>query len=285
MIMTETAIEGATSQATETPVQATETAETSATLTQEVGTTETPSEAPEQELMLSLEELLEADFGDDSIMGQTHKGLPHYNEVLKHLPENGRKLIANLRASYTQKTQEMAELRKSLNEEKTKLAAQNETFTNSNFAKNIKEQASLPDIDVDPWSDDGMAAKIKQEATRMMADMMKPLQQEMVLNKRKGELATFKSDHPDLMTPSIKDSVAKMLMSRQELSLEDAYYIVKAKMSQEELLQLKRDNKEKKAIARDTLNATSTGKNINAQGIPQFKDAWEAFQWHKTSGR
>jgi len=285
MTMIETATEGATSEATETPSEATETVETSATPTQEAGTTETPTEAPEQELTLSLEELLGADFGDDEIMGQTHKGLPHYNEVLKHLPENGRKLIANLRASYTQKTQEMAELRKSLNAEKAKLLAQNETFTNSKFAQDIKEQAGQPDVDVDPWSDEGMSAKIKQEASRMMAEMMKPLQQEMALNQRKQQLDAFKADHPDLMEPSIKDSVAKMLMDRKELSLEDAYYIVKAKLSQAEILQLKRDQREKKATARDTLNSTSTGKNVNAQGIPQFGNAWDAFQWHKNQGR
>lgn len=279
--MNETAPSGATSEAAETPVEASEAVESSATPTEAVGTTETPTEAKAEDITLSLDDLLNADFGTDEIMGQTHKGLPHYNEVLRHLPEDGRKLIANLRASYTQKTQEMAAMRKELKAEREALMNQNKTFTDSDFAKSIKEQAALPDVDVDPWSDDGMAAKIKQEATRMMAEMMKPLQQEMALKERKTQLSTFKSEHPDLMEPAIKGEVAKMLMARQELSLEDAYYIVKAKMSQEELLQLKRDEKAKKETARSTLKTTSVGKNVNAQGVPQFKNAWDAFQWHK----
>jgi len=279
--MTETAQTGATSETAEAPVEASETVESSATPTEEAGTTETPTETKAADITLSLDDLLNADFGTDEIMGQTHKGLPHYNEVLRHLPEDGRKLIANLRASYTQKTQEMAAMRKELQAEKKALLEQSQTFTDSDFAKNIKEQAALPDVDVDPWSDDGMAAKIKQEATRMMAEMMKPLQQEMKLKERKSQLTTFKSDHPDLMEPSIKQEVAKMLMERQELSLEDAYYIVKAKMSQSQLLELKRAEKEKKDTARSTLNLTKTGAQVNAQGIPQFRNAWEAFQWHK----
>jgi len=279
--MTETAQTGATSETAEAPVEASETVESSATPTEEAGTTETPTETKAADITLSLDDLLNADFGDDEIMGQTHKGLPHYNEVLKHLPEDGRKLIANLRSSYTQKTQEMAAMRKELQAERKALLEQSQTFTDSDFAKNIKEQAALPDVDVDPWSDDGMAAKIKQEATRMMAEMMKPLQQEMKLKERKSQLTTFKSDHPDLMEPSIKQEVAKMLMERQELSLEDAYYIVKAKMSQSQLLELKRAEKEKKDTARSTLNLTKTGAQVNAQGIPQFRNAWEAFQWHK----
>jgi len=52
-------------------------------------------------------------------------------------------------------------------------------------------------------------------------------------------------------------------------------------MSQSQLLELKRAEKEKKDTARSTLNLTKTGAQVNAQGIPQFRNAWEAFQWHK----
>ena len=60
---------------------------------------------------ISLDELIGADFGDDPIMQGTHKGIPDYKKILEHIPENGRKLVQNLRASYTQKTTEIAELR------------------------------------------------------------------------------------------------------------------------------------------------------------------------------
>lgn len=92
--------------------------------TAEVGTTpEVVEAAPvvEGDYQITLEELMSADFGDDPIMGQTHKGLKPYNEILQHLPEDARKLVSNLRAMSTQKTQEVADQRRALDTERANL--------------------------------------------------------------------------------------------------------------------------------------------------------------------
>jgi len=81
------------------------------------GTSDIPSEYAE----LSLDELLNTDFSDDPILGQEHKGLPSYGDILKHLPENGRKLIANLRSMTTKKTQELAAARRQLEQERAEV--------------------------------------------------------------------------------------------------------------------------------------------------------------------
>ena len=61
-----------------------------------------------------LDALINTHFEDD-IMAEPaleHKiGVP-YEEVLRHIPENGRKVIQNLRASYTKKTQDPANEKK-----------------------------------------------------------------------------------------------------------------------------------------------------------------------------
>lgn len=277
--------ETATSNTSEAADSAVETPVAAEAVASPSGETETPQEAPEASYELTLDELLNADFAEDDIMSQTHKGLPPYQEVLRHLPEDGRKMIANLRSSYTKKTQEIAEMKRELAAERQKMLDQNSLFTDSDFAKKIKEDAAAELPEADPWSEDGMSARIKQEAARMMNEMMKPLQQEMELKHRETELKTFKAEHPDLMDATVKGEVAKMLMARQELSLEDAYYIVKAKMGHKELLALKEAQVSQKAIARDTLKTTSTGRNVNARGIPQFKTAWESYQYHKANSK
>ena len=192
---------------------------------------------------------------------------------MSELPDDAKSMLGNLRADYTRKTQELAAMRKQLENERSALL-------NSEFTQNIATMAAK-EVTLDPYDDGSVEARIEKEVAMRLQEMMKPLQQEMKLKERKSQLTTFKSDHPDLMEPSIKQEVAKMLMERQELSLEDAYYIVKAKMSQSQLLELKRAEKEKKDTARSTLNLTKTGAQVNAQGIPQFRNAWEAFQWHK----
>lgn len=280
--MTNETATSTTSEAAETSVETPVAAEAATTPNEAV---ETAQEAPEASYELTLDELLGAEFAEDDVMSQTHKGLPPYQEVLRHLPEDGRKLIANLRASYTQKTQEIASMKKELSEERQKMLNQNSLFTDSDFAKKVKEDANAELTDVDPWSEDGMSNRIKQEAARMMNEMMKPLQQEMELKHRQTELNAFKSEHPDLMDATVKSEVAKMLVARQELSLEDAYYIVKAKMGHTELLALKQAQVSQRSVARDTLKTTSTGRNVNAQGVPQFKTAWESYQYHKANAK
>ena len=64
-----------------------------------------PPETPET---MSIEQLSTVDLDEGG-----HKGLD-YNAVVKSLPEDTQKLMANLRADYTRKTQELSNQRKEL---------------------------------------------------------------------------------------------------------------------------------------------------------------------------
>ena len=174
---------------------------------------------------LSLDELMNADFGDDPVMQGTHKGIPDYKKILEHIPENGRKLVQNLRSSYTQKTQEIAELRRALEAEKQNLQQQRAMLSESEFAKNVRELANKP-VESDPWSDEGLQERIQQKAAQMMQQMLEPLQQDLAVQQRKAALDSFKVKHPDVTSDELRVPIAKLLMERPELKLEDAYYLV-----------------------------------------------------------
>jgi len=271
-----------TSAATEsTPVVAEENTEAVAPVETQAPTEDVPADFLEN---FNLDSLLNADFSNDEIMSQTHKGLPEYNEILKHLPENGRKLIANLRAMTTKKTQEVAEIRRDLKAQQEKLLAERQALYNGKFAKQVAESAADPEKPYDLFSTEGMESKIKQEAAKMFQNMLKPMQEEMYVNKRSAALENFKRDNPDLMDPDIKIEVARLLRDRTELKLEDAYFITKAKMDRQRLTSLEETNRLQRDKAKETWNKTSNGSNVNASGTPQFKDAWESYQWHKANG-
>ena len=238
------------------------------------------SEASVDEYELSLEDLAAADFGDDPAMQGTHKGIPDYKEVLKHIPENGRKLVQNLRASYTQKTQEIAELRKSLEAEKQNLLKQREMLSESEFAKNVREIANKP-IESDPWSDEGLQERINQKAAQMMQQMLEPLQQDLAVQKRQVALESFKAKHPDMVSDELRVPIAKLLMERPELKLEDAYYLVKGQRSIEQSAQ----EKQVRQVQKEVLKKTSTGNAVRNAEPPKFKSAWEAYQYHKANGK
>lgn len=225
---------------------------------------------------ITLEDLMNADFTSDEIMGQTHKGLKPYNQILESIPEDARKLVANLRAMATQKTQEVAEQRKQLESERQNLIRERELLLNGGFSKQINELATKQ-VDFDPWSEEGMQAKIQQEAARMFQQMLNPLQTELEQAKRGAQLEAFKSANPDLL--SYKEDIAKLLIAREDLKLEDAYYIVKGQKAAE--FSLKEKEAAKARVS--AVGKTSTGQNINGVTVPKFKDAWESYQWFKNN--
>lgn len=250
--------------------------ETTATPTPEAAPVQSENEAPVQnELELSLDDLMNAEFTEDPVMSGTHKGLPNFQEILKHTPENTRKLVQNLRASYSQKTTELAESRRQLEAERQELARQRELLTNSDFATQVK-QAAEAEFKHDAWSDEGLQERIDKQAALQMAKMLAPLQQDLEAQRRQASLSSFKAEHPDLTSDELRVPIAKMLMERPELRLEDAYHIVKgqtAKLQQEAA----------RASQKATLNKTSTGNAVRHGETPKFRDAFEAYQWHKAN--
>ena len=229
-----------------------------------------------EDVEISLDELMNADFGDDPIMKGTHKGIPDYKTLLKHIPEDSRKLVQNLRASYTQKTTEIAELRRQVEAERAELGRQRELLSNSEFATKIKEQAEAPLVH-DAWSDEGLQERINKQAAEQMAKMLAPLQQDLEAQKRQVSLDSFKAKHPDLVSDELRVPIAKLLMDRPELKLEDAYHIVKGQTAHLQSEAIRAQQKE-------TLLKTSTGSAVHQNGMPKGLDAWQSYLWLKANG-
>jgi len=230
----------------------------------------------EEDLELSLDELTGSQYDDHPELKGGHKGLPDYKKILEHLPENGRKLLGNLRASYTTKTQELADARRELEAERAQLVRDRQLMTESEWAQSVRAQAAAP-LQHDAWSDEGLQERINKQAAEMMQKMLTPLQQDLDAQRRQASLAAFKTQHPDLTSEDIRLPVARLLMDRPELKLEDAYFIVKGQVS-------KQLTDSVRTSQRETLMKTSTGNAVRNGTPPKFKSAWDAFQYHKANG-
>jgi CheY-like chemotaxis protein len=239
--------------------------------------TESTGGGADEDLDLSLDELVGSQYDDHPELKGGHKGLPDYKKILEHLPENGRKLLGNLRSSYTQKTQELAEARRQLETERAKLERDRQLLTESEWAQQVRAQAEAP-LQHDAWSDEGLQERINKQAAEMMQQMLSPLQQDLEAQRRQVALDSFKSQHPDLVSDDIRMPVARLLMERPELKLEDAYFIVKGQVSRQQADAVKQ-------VQRETLKKTSTGNAVRNGEPPKFKDAWSAYQYHKANGR
>ena len=160
---------------------------------------------------MSVETLTEVEGLDDG----GHKGID-YNRVIKELPDEAQKLLSNLRADYTRKTQELSKERRELEAMKASLA------TNDAFNTAINDAANAETVELDPYNTESFEKRIEQEVARRMQEMLKPVQEEQHQMRKRAQLEQFKSEHPDLM--DYKEPIAKMLQENQYMSLEDAYY-------------------------------------------------------------
>ena len=202
--------------------------------------------APETPETATIEQLLEVEGLDEG----GHKGLD-FNRVVKELPDDAQKLMANLRADYTRKTQALAEERK-------QLEAMRNSLSNSEFNQKIDEVANAETVQLDPYDDNSFNARIEQEVARRLQEMMKPIRMEQEMSNKRQALENFKRDNPDLM--DYRSEVAELLQGNDALSLQDAYYIVKGRKTQTRLQELENENKLRTEKMREAGLKISTGK-------------------------
>jgi len=223
-----------------------------------------PPKTPES---LSIEDLSNAQLPEGE-----HKGID-YNRVLKELPEDAQKLLANMRSSFTKKTQELAEERRSLN-------AQLEALSKSGFSEKLNEVAER-NTELDPYDTKSFEAKIQEEVARRMREMVQPLEDQYKLDQIKLKYDRFKSENPDLLQPEIKNNVAKLLNENAALDLPTAYKLVKADI----ILKERESQSSELASLRDAAKQfglkTSTGRNTSTMKPPTGMKAHEIYQWYE----
>jgi hypothetical protein len=259
----------------------TETVQNDTSVTADNAVTETPN-VSDAELDLTIEQLIklnEQDFEEFKDDAQ-HKGMKPLHDWLKHVPPDVRKHIANLRADYTRKTQQLATERSELEKVRGELYATREGVINGPLAKMVKEVDTTEEYDL--FDTEGMKKEIQRQATLMLQQMLKPAQEEVAAQQRRVELDRFKAENPELITDEYRFPVAKMLQERPELKLEDAFYIVKAKVETEKLKAQRTQLQVQKQQRAQTLQKTSSGTTQNPSGTPKFRDAYEAFLWHQS---
>lgn len=215
-------------------------------------------------------------FTDDA----QHKGMKPLNEWIHNVPEDVRKHLANIRADYTRKTQELARMRKEVEEAQRAMRQQNENIINSSTARltaNIDEEAEY-----DLFDPDGMKAEIQRQAQIMLRDMLKPAQEELQIQQRRLQLEQFKAENPELTDPEYRTEIVNLLKTRPELKMEDAFYIVKSKIGATRLQEERAELAERKARQKEMAMLSARGTRTRPQGQPKFKSAVEAYKWHKS---
>ena len=218
---------------------------------------------------VSIDNLTEVTTLDDG----GHKGID-YNRVIGSLPDEAKNLLSNMRADYTRKTQELANQR-------NELSALQQSLIKGAEASDMDEVANRETVQLDPYDTQSFEAKIQQEVAKRLQEMMAPMREEQVRMTRRAQLDKFKTDNPDLM--DYKADVAKLLQTNQNISLEDAYNIVKGRTLTEKNKQLQKELDTRTSRMRDVGLKLSQGSNArDLQQVPKhLKKGHEIYAWLK----
>ena len=220
---------------------------------------------------MTMEQLQEAEIGEGG-----HKGID-YNRVIQSLPDEAQKLLANLRADYTRKTQEIAQ-------QKKEMEALKQSMTSETFMNNLQEKAGTENVELDPYDTDSFNKRIEQEVARRLQDMLNPIREEQAVMRKRAQLERFKSENPDLM--DYKAEVKELLVNNGSLSLEDAYYIAKGQALSKENKKLETELDARQARMREVgLKLSGAGAREQKQIPKNLKSAHQIYAWLKNNGK
>ena len=251
-------------KATQQPVEATE----QGTPTNTPASPQDASQEVSQPPSLSLDDLLDQHLKGDEFKQEKHKGVD-YNKVLEELPSDAKKLIQNLREDYRSKTTTLSSRKKELEErEKSLLSRKTE--------EDLRNAMSLPE-DLALYDPQGLQKFIEAKTAERLNSLLEPARMDLKRSERIDQVKTFEREHPDL--PKYKPQIAK-LITEKNMTIEDAYYLLKGKEHKAALEDKNSQIKQYKQAARDAGFKVSIGQ-ATSQAKPKFNTAYEAYQWHQ----
>lgn len=247
-----------------------------------VDTTDTdPNELDTEIENLTVDSLLSVDESKFPEFASTtiHKVAKPLDQWLQHVPEDMRKHLANVRADYTRKTQQLADQRKALEVKEAELLQQQQRLMQGPLAEQLKNIDTETKHDL--FDADGMKAEIERQAKLLLKQMMEPAQKELEVKERRMQLQKFAQENPELNDPAYRPEIMELLKTRPELKVEDALMIVKGKKQTEAAMNERAALAANKKAKADVLRHSATGSTQTPTGPKKFANAVEAYEYHK----
>jgi len=223
-----------------------------------------------------IEALLEAAKTDEVLASdEEHKGIS-FDETLAALPDDAKKLLANMRRDYTQKTQAIAD-------ERRQIEAQRAALFESEAFKALQEMSNKEMGEFDPYNPDSVVEHIKRQVAEQFTEVLKPMRDQQFKAQSKAKLQAFMSEHPDLRTDdALRGNVKELMLGDEHIRLDQAYWIAKGKSlsssTQAQAEELARFRTAAREAGLKVSGGTRTGGNIKP---PDGLDAVGIYQWYE----
>lgn len=146
-----------------------------------------------------------------------------WSEAMERVPPDIRRLMRDMQADYTRKTQEVAEQRREVLRERQALLKGKAA---------LAEDRELPEYD--PFDESTIQARIEREVARRLREVLDPMESEYQAMQAEDAYQTFLTENPDFKTDqALRDQVQAMLEANENLDLETAYWAAKGRRARE----------------------------------------------------
>jgi hypothetical protein len=186
-----------------------------------------------------------------------------WEQAIKSVPPDIAKLMRNMQADYTRKTQELSEQRKTF-------MAEREALMKGKQA--LSTEGDLPEYD--PFDEATIQARIEREVNKRLQMVLEPMQAEYEQQVAQDSYKAFLNEHPDFETDTgLRSEVQHLLESNDSLDLETAYWAARGKRAKQEAAKASQERAAKRAAAKQAaLTATGTPRRAGTQGRPSRGD-------------
>jgi len=224
-----------------------------------------------------------------------HKGLPDARKILsEYVTPEARKFVGNLRADYTRKTQELAKLRRELELEKETISREKQARLDGPHARAALAKAAESVENLDPYKVEDLNRLIEINAAKAMVASIAEERKALDAERSRLKAKVFIDEHPEMNSSEFKAELKTLLTTRGVLDLEDAYFLIKGKLSNSATARQEAEALAGKAAAgaqRAQAKATLVGGTVGRTSLPgatmppKGLSASEVYAWYERNSR
>mgnify|MGYP003148956342 CR=1 FL=1 len=205
-----------------------------------------------------------------------------WDSIYKNQPDEVKRAMQSLRKNYTQKTQELSKQRKEAKEQYEKALALQKNLYESDAYKNLQSLADEAGEEFDPFDEGSFKKYVEKAVAKRLQSVLEPMYQEQQKAQARQKLNNFMDEHQELKTDDkFKAEVKTVLVANENLTLEQAYWIVKGKAAKEQnnALTMKEENRRRAARAAGLKIANGKRAGITAPPNAKEMKAVELYEY------
>ena len=261
------------------PVTAGETNEAPASTDESVATTTEDAGAPQptpetaEDRIEAILKKHEAEQNGEVVEEEGLRDGESWDSIYKNQPAEVQRAMQQLRKSYTQKTQELSKHRREAKEQHEKALALQKNLYESDAYKNLKAIADESGEEFDPFDETSFKKYVEKAVATRLKSVLEPMYQEQQKQQARAKLTNFMEQHQELKTDEkFKAEVKTVLVKNENLTLEQAYWIVKGRSAQEQSKALTMKEENRRRAARAAGLKIANGKRAGLTAPPNAKE-------------